>query len=410
MSGPKCYHYEVPEDPAVVAARQEAAALAAARARGESALARLRRVAEEASGLRSRHGNAISAVSVPTPPSATASAQMLQQAERLERQAIEAEARLKEELGDARKASFVSQLATKAGVPMSADVGLDRLLAAVAARTKVAADSTVDQRPAISEECARVYGRLRSDAPEEARAKVERTFEIALAAAGESRAPLLVDRLRAAVQAANAESEARERRTIAIDDLLASLGEVGEEEGRLRDLLLDEREHGRPVEALRAEVDRARLAYQAQADAAKQEADRAQVATALEESLRELGYDVQAGFETALGSNGSALARRAGWTEHAVRVLLDPSTNELRLHVVRDEKPQLVGSDNVARERELCSDRPELEKALAAHGVELDPHELIAPGVVPVAAVALERAQFPARRAKGRNLAREQAR
>jgi hypothetical protein len=131
----------------------------------------------------------------------------------------------------------------------------------------------------------------------------------------------------------------------------------------------------------------------------------------LEESLRELGYDIQAGFETSLASDGSALARRAGWTEHAVRVLLDPSTNEFRVHIVRDDKPQLIGSDNVARERELCADRPALEQALAARGVQVDPTELIEPGVVPVAVASLERARFARRRATSRDRStREQTR
>lgn len=411
MSGPKCYDYYIPEDPAVVAARQEAAALANARARAEGALARLRRASQEASGLRARHGDAITGIGLPALPTATTSAQLLREAEELERRATEAEARLRSELGEARKASFVAQLATRTGVSAPSDIGLDRLLAAAAARAVESTDEGPDKRAALAEECARVFGRLRSDAPEEARSHVERTFEIALAASGEDRAPLLVDRLRSAVQAANAEAEVRENRLHAVDQLLATLGDVGEDEERLRDLLLDERESGRAVEALAVEIDRARRAVQARADAAKRAADRVHVANALEESLRELGYDIQAGFETSLASDGSALARRAGWTEHAVRVLLDPSTNEFRVHIVRDDKPQLIGSDNVARERELCADRPALEQALAARGVQVDPTELIEPGVVPVAVASLERARFARRRATSRDRStREQTR
>lgn len=412
MSGPKCYHYVVPEDPAVVAARQEAAALAAGQGRAESALARLRRAGQEASVLRARHGDAISSVDIPGAPGATTSTQMLREAERLERQATEAEDRLKDQLADARKASFVAQLATNAGMPAPGDAGLDRLLAAAAAHAAKdqGADSKTKVRTMITEECTRVYNRLSSDVSEAARDEVERTFEVALAAVGEDRAPLLVDRLRSAVQTANAAAESRRRRTRAIDDLLAGLGDVGEDEAMLRNLLLDERADGRQIEALAAEVDRARMAVQANAEAAKREADRTHVAGALEESLRELGYDIQSGFDTALAAGGSALARRSGWTEHAVRVLLDPSTNELRLHVVRDDKPQLLGSENVARERELCADRPALEQALAARGVQVDPTELIEPGVVPVAVASLERARFARRRATSRDRTREQTR
>lgn len=407
MSGPKCYSYSVAEDPAVVAARQEAAALAAARARAESAVARLRLAEREASGLRARHGDAISEVRAPTAvPAAGSSSAMAHEAEQLERQAHEVEARLRNELGEARKASFISQLASGAGAPPSAAAGLDRLVAAAAARAAEAADVHPDERAAIAEECVRVYERLRLDVSEDARSQVEKTLQIALAAAAEDRAPLLVDRLRSTVRAANAAATARQDRVKKVDQLLAGLGDVGEAEEQLRGRLLDERESGRALEVLAAEVDRARATARAQADAEKREADRAHVVTALDESLRELGYDVQAGFETALAADGSALARRAGWTGHAVRVLLDPTTDELRLHVVRDA--QELGADNVAREKEFCDDRPALEQALSARGVEIDPQELIEPGVVPVAVASLTRAAFPRRRRAARDRPREQ--
>jgi hypothetical protein len=89
-------------------------------------------------------------------------------------------------------------------------------------------------------------------------------------------------------------------------------------------------------------------------------------------------------------------------------VLLDPATDELRLHVVRDDKPRLIGSDDLRRETELCVDRPVLEQALKTRGIEVDPQELIEPGVVPVAVVPLRR-RFPARMQAAKTLSREGA-
>jgi hypothetical protein len=414
MSGPKCYRFEVSQDPAIVAARQEAAALAAASGRVEGALARLRFLRDEASGLRTRHGSSISLIEPPSRATAAKSAGMLREAERLERVAAEGETRLRAELGAARTASFVARLGGEGNLQASGGPGLDRLTEAIAKRlNREAGDAGVDAhiRATSREDCARIYERLRADVSERARDQVERTFERALAATHQDRARLLVDRLRAAVKTANAEAEARNRRASVIDALIGNLGDLDKDEAtRLRELLLSERDQGRSLELLTGEVAHVRQQAQSRHEAARTESDRERVADALDESLRELGYEVQAGFETALAASGSALAQRSGWTDHAVRVLLSPSTNELRLHVVRDDRPRLISSDNVFRERELCADRPALEHALAERGVRLDPRELIEPGVIPLATVQLAGAGFATQQRKATTQERKQTR
>jgi hypothetical protein len=257
----------------------------------------------------------------------------------------------------------------------------------------------------------RVFERLRDDVSEAARDHAERVFTAAVADPHAERAPLLVDRLRAAVVTANAEAAEREQRIHTVDALLAGLGALDDEQARrLRVLLLAERTSGRPVAALEAEVEAARIALEQRRSAERRAKEREQVAAALRGAFAELGYDVQGEFEVALNGSGSALARRSGWgDEHAVRVQLDAQTDRLRLHVVRDDRPRLDAALDVEREKQLCLDRPALERALAARKVRVAPQRLIEPGAVPVAVVPLAGTLLPAA-GRGRESVAEQQR
>ena len=412
MSGPKCYSYHVAEDPAVVAARREAQALAREQARIAGALGRLAALRDEAAGLRERHGGRIGAIAVPAAPAAATSAEAATVAARLEAAAQQAEQTLRTEAGAARSAAFLA--GSRPGrrrrrqTGSGASTGSSRPPRPPARRRRGPPQTAARPCGPRTARLVRVFGRLRADAGEEARAQVEGTFDAALAAAGTDRAPLLADRLRAAVQAANAETGEREARAAEVDALLAGLGEVAAADAEpLRHVLLAERTKGRALPALAALVETARAEARKRDADERKAADRAQVAAALGEAFAELGYDVQDDFEVAVG-DGGALVRREGWSEHAVRARLDPRTSQLRLHVVRDPRGQVAG-DDVRYEEELCGDREAIEAAVAARGVGLDPVELTPPGVVPVARVPLEGVVFSPSRAAARRRPQERS-
>src|SRR5262249_20125079 len=115
-------------------------------------------------------------------------------------------------------------------------------------------------------------------------------------------------------------------------------------------------------------------------------------------------------FEVALTSDDKALVRKGDWSDHAVRVLLDPSTGELRVHVVEDEREGIADDAGAMREREWCADRPALVRALAAHGIRIDALQLTPAGVVPVAKTSLRRATFTAESTRARGSKKERTR
>lgn len=210
---------------------------------------------------------------------------------------------------------------------------------------------------------------------------------------------MLLDALRAAVADANAEAVKQDERLAKLDALAAELDAsdlfFAEDAVRLRAVLLDERIGARSIDSLRAEMDACRWAAEQQREAELKERERAVVAGALEDVFKELGYQVEDRFETALADDGTAYVRREGWSDHAVCVRLDKETDQVRFNVVRDDKPQLMSSESVQREVEFCTDRVALEQALGRRGVGLGAEVLTPPGVVEVGVVPLEQTRLP---------------
>jgi hypothetical protein len=117
------------------------------------------------------------------------------------------------------------------------------------------------------------------------------------------------------------------------------------------------------------------------------------VAEALKSAFSDLGYEVQGEFEIALADRQPALVRRRGWSDHALRVLVDERSGRLGLHVVEDERlPVSTAAETACQELE--SDRLALEQALASHGLRIEAKELRPPGNVPVARVHLAQVDF----------------
>jgi hypothetical protein len=403
MSSPSSYSYRVVEDPAVVAARLEAQALAVAKSRVESALARLSRLEVEASALREHYGEQIGEVRAPKVTPKGRSEEVASLATQLESQAAMAEKRLEQERDAAHRSAFLAQLRAADAVGEEAASSLTRLLEAAKASDEKDGGSPGPSRnksgDRFAQDCARVFSRLRADVPETLREQAERTLETALRAVGSERASLLLDRLREAVTTANRKAEERKRRCESTDVMLTSLGDLAaSDSSRLRELLVRERSEGRPLAELYGLVESARVTERQKDERERREADRKHVIAALHGAFSDLGYEVQGDFDVALAAQRPAYTRCSQWGDHAVRVLLDEESHELRLHVVGDESAPRSESSDKKCEEKLCGDREAFSRALASRGVDIAVKELAEPGSVPLARVGLSDVGFRSRR------------
>ena len=95
------------------------------------------------------------------------------------------------------------------------------------------------------------------------------------------------------------------------------------------------------------------LAQQAAAEL-QRAADRRYVRNCVTESLAELGYAVDEGFQTAVARNGILQVTRSEWNGHGVRLALDEEKGELRAVVVRTREDGSWDAARVDTEREIA--------------------------------------------------------
>jgi hypothetical protein len=147
----------------------------------------------------------------------------------------------------------------------------------------------------------------------------------------------------------------------------------------------------------------------AEADAAEQAAaERAYVLDAVTTAFGDIGYEVEAGFETLTASDGTVILTRDGWPDHAVKLKIDePKT--LRAALVRTEEPHSEEDRrrDVEREEEWCAAFEAARRRLAGAGVASDVRWQLDPGEhrLPVAREA--RQTRKARRERTRQQERE---
>ena len=116
----------------------------------------------------------------------------------------------------------------------------------------------------------------------------------------------------------------------------------------------------------------------------------------LEQSLRDLGYEVEDIEATLFADGGTVHFRRAGWENYFVRMRVDPRERTANFNVVRAS-----GDEDTAERRRLdalaedrwCAEFPRLMETLAARGLTMDVTRRLDAGEVPVQVV--ERASLP---------------
>jgi hypothetical protein len=138
----------------------------------------------------------------------------------------------------------------------------------------------------------------------------------------------------------------------------------------------------------RAELLATELRARVQAYVATQQQEQVQQATAtiVEQSLKDLGYQVEEIGSTLFVEGGMVHFRRPGWGAHMVRMRVDAKAATLNFNVVRavtaghNERSVL---DHLAEDR-WCSEFPALLKTLQARGVKLNVTRRLAAGELPV--------------------------
>ncbi|XRQ11792.1 response regulator receiver protein [Actinomadura welshii] len=178
-----------------------------------------------------------------------------------------------------------------------------------------------------------------------------------------------------------------ERRAVAeAAGLLAGAATAEEAEGVLQEVRLRTQAANRRARE-RREEERRRAAER---DAAEQAgAERRYVLDSITAAFEDMGYEVQAGFETLTADDGNLTLTKGGWPDHSVRMRVDDAAH-VRASMVRD-RPAESEDDrrvDVEREREWCEAFEAARARLADAGIRSDVAWRLDPGIreLPVSA------------------------
>ena len=171
--------------------------------------------------------------------------------------------------------------------------------------------------------------------------------------------------LRRRVDRLNAQTERRRADAAEAAGLLQPLRAVaGEEAEELRTALAD-------VVSGRRQLDHPlRDAAAAWCRAIQDDANRRYVHSEILAGLRELGYDTDDGLGTALPDGQALTVRRNDWSRHAVRLVIDGDSGEMRSMVVRTEAGEAdQKTADTEHEGQWCSAVDSLTDRLDRDGV-----------------------------------------
>ncbi len=114
-------------------------------------------------------------------------------------------------------------------------------------------------------------------------------------------------------------------------------------------------------------------------------------ARVLEESLLDLGYEVDGIGETLFVEGGLVHFQKTGWNDYFVRLRVDATRGSLNFNVVRagTASGDRRREDMLAEER-WCAEFPRLKETLATRGITIDVTRMLGAGQVPVQVVDAE--------------------
>lgn len=246
------------------------------------------------------------------------------------------------------------------------------------------AAGTREHAPAAGElarvDITRVAARLSADATAGERETVARAAERVLTARSQIEARNRLADMRERVDQANGKAAGRLAQATEAAQLLQPLAHAGMSAQPLRAELLNVVAGDIPLTSeLRERARRAAADLQ-------QAADLRYVRNSVTESLAELGYVIDEGFQTAVVKDGVLQVTRHEWQAHGVRMFLDEQKQELRALVVRTGAD--AGWDAVRvdteRESQWCGVQEKLKAKLAAKHISYEVRSVTEPGTRPV--------------------------
>lgn len=295
----------------------------------------------------------------------------------LEAVAVELEALLAQAGG-----AYAGQVALAAG---AAAPTMDEVLSAYVLQRQATASLDPSQAEHFRQTAERVLGRLELAEGVAVPLELEALARSIVLAPSAERAEALASELRLAVQRHREGVRAQRTDAEKARRLLAELPEDAPVP------LL------RALERVAAGVERMDRALEKSAEdaldaAAADRAAREQEAAAyvLEQTLRDLGYEVEDIEATLFCDGGTVHFRRAGWENYFVRMRVNPREGTANFNVVRTQ-----GDEDTAERRRLdalaedrwCAEFPRLMETLAARGLAMHVERRLAAGEVPVQVV-----------------------
>jgi hypothetical protein len=249
------------------------------------------------------------------------------------------------------------------------------------------AAGTREQAPAAGElaraDITRAAARLSADATADECQTVARAAERVLTARSQIEARNRLANMRERVDQANRKAAGRLAQATEAAQLLQPLAHAGTSVQPLRAELLNVVAGDIPLTSeLRERARRAAADMQ-------RAADLRYVRDSVTESLAELGYVIDEGFQTAVVRDGVLQVTRNEWQAHGVRMFLDEQKQELRALVVRTGADAGWDAARVDTERESqwCGIQAKLKAKLAARHITYEVRSVTEPGVRPVPSV-----------------------
>lgn len=267
----------------------------------------------------------------------------------------------------------------------SAHTDLDQLLNAYALQRSLQPGLDPARTDEFRQTVARVLGRLELPAGKALPQELEALASAILLAPSSERAEELAAELRLRVQRFREEQGALQQDIEEASSLLAALPDDVPDTLRTRLELV-----ASGTEPLDPEM---RLAIQNLLSAtqkARQRLEQEAAASVLEQSLRDLGFEVEGVENTLFVEGGMVHFQRPGWENYFVRLRLDPREQTLNFNVVRprddEDNAERRRLDTLAEDR-WCSEFPRLMKTLEARGLLLKVTRQLGAGELPVQAV-----------------------
>lgn len=270
---------------------------------------------------------------------------------------------------------------------------LDRIMASAlkaadrarAAENKPARETTAEQLQAIAARATAAIGNLPAALSDSQRAEIESAMQLCIETGNPAAAELRLTNMRVMIHKALAEAalkqeqkeQQQQQESAAACDLLARLdvlGNAASEELRLK---------LRAVSAGQTTLDEA---LRKDAEAAIKNSESGYAGHVLKQTLEEMGYDVQEGFETLFDQGGQCFFQQPDWDEHYVRVSIDPQRQRLNLDMVHygtvEDDSSAQAAKDTAMEEQWCGQVSNLMEHLSERGLTIDLTRKLAPGAI----------------------------